>query len=284
MEGCAVAVVITQPDKLGSRGRPAPRPIADVAQEAGIPLVQPRRIREPEAIEAVLAHDIDAFVLASFGQIIPVALLETPRLGSFNVHPSLLPRWRGATPVVSALLAGDAITGVCVMRMEAGLDTGPVYARAERALDGTETASQLTVELFEAGAKLLQQVLADAEAGRAEPVPQASEGVTHAPRLSKADGAVDWQKHDAVTVDRMVRALNPWPGVSARFRDHDVKLKTGWVMDSAGAGEPGDLVRADDGSGSGIQTARGVYGVSTIQVPGRKPMGMTEFLAGLRAL
>ena len=284
LDVCDVAVVVTQPDKPGSRGKPAPRPVAEVAAENNLPVLQPRRIRDQEAIDAVLGYDIDALVLASFGQIIPVALLDAPRFGSFNVHPSLLPRWRGATPVVAAILAGDDETGVCIMKMEAGLDTGPVYKREGHAIAADETAVHLSQLLAEKGAALLKAVLADVEAGTAQAVPQSDEGITYAPRLTKADGVVDWSTHDAVTVDRMVRALNPWPGVSAQIEGRDVRILSGASAApgfSLTGARPGGYEPAGKDEVR-IQTANGVYRLFEVQPAGRRAMRAVDFLRGLR--
>ncbi len=282
----AVVAAVTQPDRPGSRGRPAPRPVADVARLLGIPVLQPRRIRRPEAVAEVLALGADALVVAAYGQIIPEALLAGHRFGGINVHASLLPRWRGAAPVARAILAGDRVTGVCIMRMDAGLDTGPVYARRELPISDTATAAALGAELAAAGAEELIEVLAALEGGMAHAVPQPAQGVTLAPRLTREDGLLDWSARSAVEVDRMVRALNPWPGVTAPLAGLAVRLLAGGLPDG-GRGQgperatPGSVVRVA-GEAALVAAAAGLYSVASVQPPGRRPMSAAAFLRGRR--
>src|SRR3984893_14276032 len=175
-----VVAVVSQPDRPGSRGAPAPRPVRDVAAEAAIEVLTPARIRDPEAIEAILAKAPDVIVVAAYGQILPEPLLQRLRFGAINVHASLLPRWRGAAPIAHAILAGDSETGVSIIRMEAGLDTGPVYSMARVPIDGSATTPALTATLADLGALELVSVLAAIEHGTAVATPQPEEGVTYA--------------------------------------------------------------------------------------------------------
>lgn len=298
----AVVAAVTQPARPGSRGRPAPRPFADAAGQLGIPLLQPERIRSRPAVEEVLALGADVLVVAAYGQILPRNLLDGHRLGGVNVHASLLPRWRGAAPIARAILAGDPSTGVCIMRMEAGLDTGPVYARRELPVDADVTASGLTATLAVAGAEELVAVLADLDRGMAVAAPQLDDGVTYAARLTREDGLLDWSARSAEEVDRMVRALTPWPGVTGALAGVGVRILAGrpvlatevaipgsggTVSDPAGetlassGATPGSVVRIE-GESALVATAAGLYRVDTLQPPGRRAMSAAAFLRGRR--
>ena len=290
-----VVVAVTQPARPGSRGRPAPRPVADAAEQLGIPLLQPERIRSGPVVEEILGLGAEVLVVAAYGQIVPRTLLDGHRFGGVNVHASLLPRWRGAAPIARAILAGDTVTGVCIMRMEAGLDTGPVYARREVAIDAEATAAGLTETLAIAGAEELVAVLAALERGAAAATPQSEEGMTYAARLTREDGVLDWAARSAVEVDRMVRALDPWPGVTADLAGVTVRILRGrpiaeWpreVPEAAGSGStptpapPGSVIRAE-GESVLVATAAGLYRVDTLQPPGRRAMSAAAFLRGRR--
>jgi methionyl-tRNA formyltransferase len=294
-----VLAAVTQPARPGSRGRPASRPVADAAGQLGIPLLQPERIRSRPVVEEILGLGADVLVVAAYGQILPPGLLDGHRFGGVNVHASLLPRWRGAAPIARAILAGDAATGVCIMRMEAGLDTGPVYARRELAIDADATASGLTETLAIAGAEELVAVLAALERGAAVAKPQPEDGVTYAARLTREDGLLDWSERTAVEVDRMVRALTPWPGVTGDLAGVGVRIlagrpvratevetpgsaagPVGETLASSGA-TPGSVVRIE-GESALVATAAGAYRVDTLQPPGRRAMSAAAFLRGRR--
>jgi methionyl-tRNA formyltransferase len=281
--GCDVAAVVTQPERPGDRGRPAPRPVGELARERGLPLLQPHRIREPAATAELLDLGLDALVVAAYGQILPVALLEGPRLGGVNVHGSLLPRWRGASPVAAAILAGDAETGVSIMRMDAGMDTGPVYAMRGTPIAAAETAPELTGRLAALGADLLVEVLAGLEAGTVTAAPQDGAAATLAPRLRREDGRVDWSEMGAAEVDRRVRGLDPWPGVTAPLGGTEVRLLAGAPLSRGdGAGPPGTVLRTDREVAE-VATREGVYAVRRVQPPGRRPMDAAAYLRGRRA-
>jgi methionyl-tRNA formyltransferase len=295
-----VLAAVTQPARRGSRGRPAPRPVADAAAQLGIPLLQPERIRSGSVVEELLGLGADVLVVAAYGQILPRTLLDGHRLGGVNVHASLLPRWRGAAPVARAILAGDSSTGVCIMRMEAGLDTGPVYATRVVPIDADATAADLTETLAIAGAEELVGVLAALERGTAAATPQPEDGVTYAARLTREDGLLDWSARTAEEVDRMVRALTPWPGVTGDLAGVGVRILAGRpvpatevetsgspglapglvgaTLGQAGA-IPGSVVRIE-GESAVVATAAGLYRVDTVQPPGRRAMSAAAFLRG----
>lgn len=277
-----VVAVVTQPDRPGSRGGPAPRPIADAARLLGLPLQQPERIRTPEVTAAVLDLRPEALVVAAYGQIIPPALLDGARHGGINVHASLLPRWRGAAPVARALLAGDAETGVSIMRMDAGLDTGPVYARRRVPVPADATTPSLTASLAVDGAELLAEVLRALAAGTAVAEAQDDGRATLAPRLRRQDGEVEWSALSALEVDRRVRALQPWPGTTAPLAGLRVRLIAGGPGAAGPGGIPGSLVSLA-GESVGVWTASGAYRVDVVQPPGGRAMSAAAFLRGHRA-
>jgi methionyl-tRNA formyltransferase len=275
-----VIAVVTQPDSPGSRGAPAPRPVKRAAEDLGLRVLQPERIREASAMDQVLAGEPDCLVVAAYGQILPAPLLEGPRHGAVNVHASLLPRWRGASPVAHAILAGDAATGVSIMKMDRGLDTGPVYATRSVAIPADATTPALTATLADLGADLLLQVLRAIESGGAVAVEQDDADATRAPRLTRADAAVDWAASTAVEVDRHVRALQPWPGTLALLQGVEVRLLAGRPVDAASA-EPGSVVATLDESV--VVAARvGAYRVDRVGPPGSRPMTAAAFLRGRR--
>lgn len=283
--GHDLAVVLTQPERLGNRGRPAPRPVADAARELGIEVWQPEKIRAPEAVSRLLGLGLDALVVASYGQILPASLLdgaEAPRFGGVNVHASVLPRWRGAAPVAAAILAGDEETGVSIMRMEAGLDTGPVYAVRTLPIGPGVTTPDLTADLARIGANLLVEVLAGIEDGSAVAEPQEEAEATYAPRLARADARVDWASMGAVEVDRRVRALQPWPGTVAELAGQEVRIVAGAPSAAAAAGmAPGGIVAAGRRAVD-VATCDGVYSVHEVQPPGKRSMDAAAYLRGRR--
>lgn len=277
-----VAAVVTQPDRPGSRGRPAPRPVAHRARALGIRVLTPARIRDVPALDALAALRPDVLVVAAYGQILPAALLEIPPHGAVNVHASLLPRWRGASPVAHAILAGDAQTGVTIMRMDEGLDTGPIYARRSMEIAPEATTPGLTDALAYAGAALLSDVLVDIEQGRAVATPQPSEGATYAPRLHRTDGEVRWDEDAAAYVDRKVRALNPWPGVTTVLEGAPVRLLEGGVPSAPVAtASPGDVVGLT-GESALVAACDGVYRIDRVLPPGSRAMTAAAFLRGRR--
>ncbi|MGA8362590.1 MAG: methionyl-tRNA formyltransferase [Candidatus Dormiibacterota bacterium] len=287
LQACAavheVMAVVTRADRLGSRGRPAPRPVGDAARELGIEVLTPARIGTPEVVGRLLELEPECLVVAAYGQMLPVALIDAPPHGALNVHASLLPRWRGASPIAHAILAGDAETGVSIMRMEAGLDTGPVYATARVPIDADATTPALTATLAELGAARLVAVLRALEDGTARATPQPEEGVTYAPRLGRADGRVDWAAQRAVDVDRMVRALQPWPGVLAPLGGVDVQIQAGAPVDVAATTAPG-TVAGSEGESVVIACREGGYRVDLITPPGKRAMSPAAFLRGRRSV
>jgi methionyl-tRNA formyltransferase len=224
---------VTAPPRSGSRGRAAELPVAEHAGGRGLRLLRPERLRSPESIAAVQALEPELLVLADYGQIVPQALLDAPRHGALNLHPSLLPRHRGATPIPATIMAGDAQTGITLMRMDAGLDTGPVIAQWTIPLNGGETAPQLEDALANQAARLLEATLERWLAGEVEPVPQDESQATLTRVLRRSDGQLNPQR-SARDLERQVRAYQPWPG---SFLETEAGRLVVW---RAGVGPPGD--------------------------------------------
>ena len=268
---------MTQPDRPAGRGLvPAASPVKKLALDRGIRVLQPASLKDAGIRAELEPYRPDAIVTAAYGLILPQPLLDLPRRGAINVHASLLPRWRGAAPVQRALLAGDEVTGVSIMRMDAGLDTGPVYLQETIPILGSDTAGTLTGRLAELGGKLLMRVLDALESGEQDAVPQPAAGVTYAPKPDKREFRLDWSQ-DARMVDRRVRAFNPSPGAGARVRGADLKI---WSCALApGKGEPGEVLSADAG-GLCVACGEGALRVTELQRPGGRRLHAAEFLRG----
>ena len=286
LEECAshheVLAVVTQPDRPGDRGRPAPRPVREAAQRLGLRVVSPVRIRDADSVSMLLGLGAEAMVVAAYGQILPPPLLDGPARGAINVHASLLPRWRGAAPVARAILAGDTETGVSIMRMDAGLDTGPVYAQARIPVRDDATTPLLTAALAQLGSELLIDVLAEVERDEAKAQAQPAEGVTVAPRLRREEGRLRWEAVSAADVDRHVRALQPWPGVTVRMAGLEVRVIDGVCVTEDHNAVPGAVLRVD-GEYVVVATAAGAYAVHHVLPPGSRRMTAAAFMRGRRA-
>jgi methionyl-tRNA formyltransferase len=281
-EQTELLAVVTQPDRPGNRGKPAPRPVADEAQARGIRVLQPERLRGPGVVEEITALNADALVVAAYGQILPAGLLEAHVFGGINVHASLLPRWRGAAPVNAAILAGDEYTGVSIMSMEAGLDTGPVYVMRRTAIGDTETAAELTQRLAAVGAEALGEVLSQLDEDGMSVTPQAQDGVTLAPRMHRGLADVEWDAISAGELDRHRRAMVPWPGTNVVLGGQRVRLLEGFASDHGlSDAAPGEVmgVAADAVT---VQTRSGTYVVTHVQPPGSRPMPAAAYLRGRR--
>src|SRR5215216_2168981 len=273
-----VVGVVTQPDRASGRGRELkPPPVKSLAQELNIPTIQPEKLRQPEAMEQLRAWNADLIVVAAFGQILKKDVLDLPRYGCINVHASLLPRWRGAAPIHAAILHGDEETGVTIMRMDVGLDTGPMLAKRSIRLTREDTAGSITETLSHIGADLLIETLPDYLSGKIQLMPQPEEGVTYAPMLKKEEGRLDFTG-PAEELERQVRAFNPWPGTFMDFDGALLKVHRTHVtteMENAEIGQR--LVYQDQpavGAGGGLLI------LDEVQPAGKKPMNGKSFLAG----
>jgi len=273
-----VVGVVTQPDRASGRGRAlkAP-PVKLLAQELNIPVIQPEKLRQPEAMEQLRAWAPDLIVVAAFGQILRKDVLDLPPYGCINVHASLLPRWRGAAPINAAILHGDEETGVTIMKMDVGLDTGPMLSQRAIRLTRKDTAGSVFETLSQLGAGLLIETLPDYLSGTLQPMPQPEEGMTYAPMLKKEEGRLDFT-HPAAELERRVRAFNPWPGAYMDFDGANLKVHRAHV--EAGEAEAGQrLIYRDQpaiGAGSGLLI------LDEVQPAGKKSMSGKSFLAGAR--
>lgn len=272
--GHQVALVLTQPDRPAGRGMALqPSAVKNVALAHGIEVFQPLTLKDAEAQAKIAAVGAEVMVVAAYGLILPQAVLDMPRFGCINIHGSLLPRWRGAAPIQRALLAGDAETGVCIMQMEAGLDTGPVLLRGALPIAATDTTASLHDRLAELGARLCVEALGQLPLP-AEPQP--GEGVTYAHKIEKAEAVIDWTK-SAAELDRHIRAFNPFPGAQALFGGQTVKLWQATPVDGSG---PVGSVLAVDKKRIVIACGEGALAVSELQKAGGKRLPVQQFLAG----
>lgn len=276
--GFAVPLVLTQPDRPSGRGLAVqPSAVKALAMERGLAVEQPATLRAEEARAPVLAVALDVLVVAAYGLILPPAVLAWPRAGGLNIHASLLPRWRGAAPVQHALLAGDRETGITIMQMDAGLDTGPMIERVEVAIGARETAGSLTARLAEAGSVLIVAVLDRLEvSGHLDATPQPAEGATYAAKIDRSHAELEW-RDAATTLDRKVRAFDPAPGAYFRLGEATVKV---WSAEPLqGSGPPGTVL---DLSAEALEVAcgEGSLRLRTLQPPGGRRMSGGAFAAG----
>jgi methionyl-tRNA formyltransferase len=270
--------VVTQPDRAAGRGRELkPPPVKTLALELGIPVIQPEKLRHPEALEQLHAWSPDVIVVAAFGQILRQDVLDLPQFGCINVHASLLPRWRGAAPINAAILHGDEETGVTIMRMDAGLDTGPILSQRAVRIEPDETAGSLFGKLSTLGADLLLDTLPGYLAGEIVPRPQPDEGATYAPMLKKEEGRLDFSR-PARELERKVRAFNPWPGTYFDWDGTLLKVhRAGSIPGKKREGE-----RVIHNGLPAVGTAEGLLVLEEVQPAGKKSMPGKAFLVGAR--
>jgi methionyl-tRNA formyltransferase len=272
--GHDIACVYSQPPRPAGRGHAvAQSPVHAAAVELGLPMRTPARVRKDAAEHAAFAAlNLDAAVVAAYGLILPPAMLTAPRHGCLNIHASLLPRWRGAAPIQAAILAGDAESGITIMRMEEGLDTGPMLLRESVPITPHTTAATLHDALSELGARLILDALRDWPT----PIPQPEDGVTYAAKLTREDGKLDFTQ-PADMLDRRVRALTPWPGTYAQFGGETLKILAASPV--AGTGAPGTILDAQ----FTVACGHGALRLTRVQRPGRPAVPGDAYLRGLRA-
>jgi methionyl-tRNA formyltransferase len=273
-----VVGVVTQPDRASGRGRELRSPSVKVlAQELNLPFIQPERLKQPEAMEQLRLWAPDLIVVAAFGQILRKDVLDLPRFGCINVHASLLPRWRGAAPINAAILHGDEETGVTIMKMDVGLDTGPILSQRSMRLAPDVTAGSVFEALSRLGAELLIETLPDYLSGKIQPAPQPEEGATYAPMLKKEDARLDFTQ-PAEELERRVRAFNPWPGAFMDFDGALLKIHRAHV--EQGKAEAGQrLIFRDQPA---VAARGGLLVLDEVQPAGKKPMSGNSFLSGAR--
>ncbi len=273
--GHEVVCVYSQPPRPAGRGQQLQAsPVHRRADALGIPVRTPKSLRKPEEQAAFAALDLDCAIVAAYGLILPQAILDAPRLGCVNVHASLLPRWRGAAPIQRAILAGDAETGVTIMQMDAGLDTGAMLLTEALPITAQMNAAQLHDALAEMGARLMVAALPGLNDGSLTPVPQPEAGVTYAAKLSKDEGRLDLTR-PAAELDRQVRGLTPWPGTWIDLASGE-KLKVLEAQPVAGSGAPGTLIDA----GPTLACGEGALRLIRVQRPGKGPVDGAAFLRG----
>ena len=277
-----VVLVVTQPDRPKGRGmKLAPPPVKALASSLGIPVEQPSKVRTPEFAESLRARAVDVAVVVAYGRILPAPVLSAPRLGCVNVHASLLPKLRGAAPIQWAIVRGERETGVCLMQMDEGLDTGPVFARRSLAIADDETSAQLAERLSALGAALIASELPHYLAGQRAPVAQDHAAATLAPILRKEDGAVDWSR-SACALHDLARGFAPWPSAFTFLGPMRLKLHRTQIADEhTQHATPGQILSADR-TGLVVACGRGSLRLLELQAEGARRMSAADFLAGHR--
>lgn len=277
--GHEVVLAVTQPDKPQGRKQIliAP-PVKQTAEKLGIPVYQPKRVRESEALALLRSYEPELIVVAAFGQILPKELLDMPQYGCINVHASLLPKYRGAAPIQWAILNGDAVTGVTIMRMDVGLDTGDMIAKAEVAITPQDTGGSLFDRLAETGAKLCVETIPSIVDGTAVYTPQDEQAATKVGQISKKDGLIDFTRC-AAAIECQIRGLNPWPSAYTSLAGKTLKIWSAQVSDRQTEAQPGTVVLVEKDR-FGVQTGEGVLICTEVQLEGKKRMSAADFLRG----
>jgi len=274
-----VVGVVTQPDRPRGRGqKSSPTPVKAAALELGLPVKEPERVRTAEFLDELRAWAPDVIVVVAYGRILPVSVLQLPPMGCVNIHASLLPLHRGASPISAAVLAGDSVTGVTAMLMDEGLDTGDILLSREMPVESDDTTGSLHDRLMELGGELVVETLRQMAEGTLEPQPQDHSQATITRPLAKEDGRIDWSK-DAAFIDRLVRAMNPWPGEFTFLAGEAIKIWTASPVDGAGSA---GIVTEVGPEGIIVGTAEGLLLLKEVQAPGKKRVSAAEFARGRR--
>lgn len=280
--GHEVTAVVTQPDRQKGRGREVQySPVKECALSYGIPVLQPLKIKEKDAVEELRKYPADIFVVAAFGQLLSEEILNMPRLGCINIHASLLPAYRGAAPIQWCVINGEERTGVTIMQMAKGMDTGDILLQKEVVLDEKETGGSLFDRLMETGAELIVEVLPKIEAGELTPVVQKEELATYAGKITKDMGNIDFAK-SAVTIERLIRGLNPWPSAFTHYKGKILKIWEADVVSECANAEnpvPGTVIAMDKESFT-LATGEGALRIRSLQPEGKKRMSCAEFMRG----
>ncbi|MCZ0742889.1 methionyl-tRNA formyltransferase [Vibrio diabolicus] len=272
-----VIAVYTNPDRPAGRGKKlAAPPVKQLALEHNIPVYQPESFKSDEAKQELADLNADLMVVVAYGMLLPQAVLDTPKLGCINVHGSILPRWRGAAPIQRSIWAGDAETGVTIMQMDIGLDTGDMLKIATLPIEATDTSASMYEKLAELGPEALIDCLADIATGKAEPVKQDDELANYAKKLSKEEARINWND-DAAYIERCVRAFNPWPMSHFEAAENSIKVWQSRVAEQTSDKPAGTIVQADK-TGIYVATGNGVLVLEQLQVPGKKAMSVQDIL------
>ena len=280
-----VVAVYTQPDKPAGRGRSlTPSAVKEAALTRKLPVVQPTSLKEAEVVRQLAGFQPDVIVVAAYGQILPQPVLDIPEYGCINIHPSLLPECRGASPVAAAILAGDEFTGVSIMLMDSGLDTGPVLAQETVSISPEDTTGSLTAKLSQTAARLLPEVLARWTRGEIKPKPQNEAEATYSTPITKEEGEIDWRL-PAVDIERRVRAFQPWPGCYTGRRGKRLEIIVAVPLVGGGPAGVGRVIALNrEGAAFGVNTGNGILGVSKVHLEGKRVMSAAEFARGQRQL
>ena len=280
LAGHEVVGVVTQPDKPKGRGKTLmPTPVKEVAVKYNLPVYQPKKVREPEVVELLRGLKPDVIVVAAFGQIISKEILEMPKYGCINVHASLLPAYRGAAPIQWAVINGDKESGVTIMQMDEGIDTGDMIEKVVVPIDKDETGGSLFEKLSQAGAELCVKVLTDLEDGKAVREKQPEESTTpYAKMIDKKMGAIDWEK-PAKEIEQLIRGLNPWPSAYTKLQGKTLKIWKAEVLEQDSKEAPGQIAKVTKDS-IAVQTGQGLLKVLELQLEGKKRMDTASFLRG----
>lgn len=277
--GHQVVLVVTQPDKQKGRGKEVQMtPVKMCALKHGIPVFQPVKVKEPEAVAKLREYPADIFVIAAFGQILSEEILNMPPLGCVNIHASLLPAYRGAAPIQWAVINGEKETGVTIMKMAKGIDTGDMYLKRVVPVDPKETGASLFDKLTAAGAGLIVEALPGIESGKLIPEKQDEEKASHAPRLDKSMGLIDWKK-DAASLERLIRGLNSWPSAYTHFHGKTLKIWEADVVEGKSGQVPGTIECVGKDSVD-VVCGKDLLRIYAVQLEGKKRMAVKDFLLG----
>lgn len=276
-----VLAVYTQPDRPAGRGQQVTMSaVKQCALNHQLPVEQPQTLKDPAAVERLARYQADLMIVVAYGLLLPKTVLDTPRLGCVNIHASLLPRWRGAAPIQRAIQAGDKESGVTIMQMDVGLDTGPMLLERVTPIDARETGSSLHDRLSILGAEAILEAIDAIAAGVAKPVEQPKEGATYAAKIRKEEALIDWSK-SAVEIDRHVRAFNPWPIAETRWNGQQLRVWEAVPLDEKASAAPGTVI-ATNSDGIDVATGDGTLRLTRVQAAGRKAMPAADFLRANR--
>jgi len=277
-----VAAVYTRPDKPTGRGRQIVwSPVKRLAVEHNVPVMQPRTLKSEEAVKELASFNPELIVVAAFGHILPQGILSLPRFGCLNVHPSLLPKHRGSSPVAASLLCGDEVTGVTIMAIDMRVDSGLILAQREVSISSTDTTGSLTSKLASVGAELLLETLPNWLGGELKPRLQDEAQATYSKLITSEDGEIDWHL-SAVELWRRIRAYDPWPGCYTRWKGKRLKICKAAPLSDMAKGEIGEVVTLPEPPKIGVVTGQGILGLCQVQLEGRREMPIEDFVRGQR--